>query len=156
MEGTSRDQLELHPAQSRINYSSLLETPFRFRYRFSVSTGMENPVVVLDLSLVNKIFLMFKWNVLNFSLSPLLLIFSLDHREEFPSTFFTSHTRNLCTWLGSPGPLLPSPALSSLELTGPIKPNSTEWQTFIWARAHLVSLPWLTFRTVDISSHNST
>lgn len=47
MEGTSRDQLDQHPAQSRVNYSSLLETPFRFRYRFSVSTRTENPVVVL-------------------------------------------------------------------------------------------------------------
>lgn len=47
MEGTSRDQLDQHPAQGRVNYSSLLETPFRFRCRFSVSTRTENPVVVL-------------------------------------------------------------------------------------------------------------
>lgn len=29
MEGTSRDQLDQHSAQSRVNYSSLLGTPFR-------------------------------------------------------------------------------------------------------------------------------
>lgn len=86
MEGTSRDELDQHPAQSRVNYSILLVTPFRFRHRFSVSTRTENPVIVLDLSLVIKFFLMSKWNVLNFNLCPLLLIFSLGTtRKSFPS-----------------------------------------------------------------------